>query len=70
MPLWDSQLVLSIDPLHVEAILNRAIPRYESGDLEGACANYYHALSINPRYTEAYYNRAVARRAAGDLQGV
>ena len=40
----------------------------ESGDLQGAIADWSKAIEMYPQYAYAYYNRGLARRESGDLK--
>ncbi|WP_233508270.1 tetratricopeptide repeat protein [Spongiactinospora gelatinilytica] len=55
---------LAADPRLGPAWANRAIARYETGDLEGAVDDLTHALELEES-AELYFNRATALRALG-----
>ena len=41
--------------------------KYDKGDLDGAIADYTHAIALDPKLAKAYYNRGLARYDKGDL---
>jgi tetratricopeptide (TPR) repeat protein len=51
------------------AYINRGFAKSDSGDNQGAIADYDKAISINPAYPEAYNNRGYVKQKLGDNQG-
>ncbi len=49
--------------------LSSADQKYETGDYQGAIADWGKAIEINPQYADAYYNRGNAKRDLKDYQG-
>ncbi|WP_028952052.1 tetratricopeptide repeat protein [Synechococcus sp. CC9616] len=47
-------------------LYNSGIDKSESGNLEGAIADWTKAIEIYPRFTYAYYNRAIAKHELQD----
>ena len=45
------------------------VSKYQSGDNQGALADYNRAIQLNPRYALAYVNRGVIRSALRDSRG-
>jgi len=48
---------------------NRGYAKQAKGDLDGAIADYTHALELDPKHASVYNNRGNAKRAKGDLDG-
>jgi tetratricopeptide (TPR) repeat protein len=48
---------------------NIGFVKFREGDVDGAIAEYAHAIALNPNYGLAYRNRGEARRKKGDLEG-
>ncbi len=55
--------------LTAEEWFNSAYNKGESGDYQGAIADYNQAINIKPDYADAYYNRGIAKKNLGDKQG-
>ncbi len=55
--------------LSAEDYFYRGYAKHESGDLEGAIADYTEAIHLNPQFAEAYNNRGAARAKQGDHIG-
>ncbi len=53
---------LKIDPGYADALLNRGVAKYETGDAIGALGDYNAALEAKSNYLEALFNRANAYR--------
>ena len=49
--------------------LSNGIKKFESGDFQGAIADYDRAISINPNTPMSYYYRAKAKSKVNDNQG-
>lgn len=58
-----------LDESDVTAYFNRAITRYDLGDLVGAITDYTEVLRIDPDNDVAYNNRGLARYDLGDRNG-
>src|SRR2546421_2135171 len=43
--------------------------KYRRGDLDGAIADYTHAIELDPKFARAYENRGVAKGAKRDPDG-
>lgn len=52
-----------------EIFANRGVARFEVGDIDGALADFEHALELDDELVAAYLNRAMVRRATGDVDG-
>jgi tetratricopeptide (TPR) repeat protein len=50
-------------------LVNRGIEKAQNGDLDGAMADFNHAIELNPKDDAPYYNRAQARRLKKDTAG-
>ena len=50
-------------------LYNSGIDKAESGNLEGAIADWTKAIEIYPRFTYAYYNRGFVKHELQDYQG-
>lgn len=48
---------------------NQGGAKQTKDDLDGAIADYNHAIELDPKYVGAYYNRGAAKQAKGDLDG-
>ena len=48
--------VIALDPQHVEALVNRGMIAFESGDLESAVGLFRRAVAIEPDHALAHYN--------------
>ena len=55
--------------LSPQSIFNQGYDRYESGDYQGAVADYDKTIQLDPQFANAYYNRGHAKRDLGDFQG-
>jgi len=51
------------------AYAKRGKERLNSGDFDGAIADYSKAIEMNPEFVDAYAQRGVAREHKGDMQG-
>lgn len=51
------------------AYYTRAYTKEKKGDLDGAIADFNHAIEINPKHAEIHVNRGVAKAKKGDLDG-
>lgn len=62
---------LSLFPLQVSAqeFFDRGLEKQNSGDYQGAIADYDQAIKLNPDDADAYNNRGLARSALGNKQG-
>src|SRR5438093_169952 len=52
-----------------ENLVNRGIEKAKNGDLDGAIADFDHAIELNPKDDAPYYNRAQAKRLKKDTAG-
>src|SRR5437667_9864535 len=57
------------NPKQAGAYNNRGNAKGAAGDLDGAIADYTHALQLDPKLAEAYYNRGNAKRDKDELDG-
>ncbi len=48
---------------------DRGLAKHRKGDLDGAMADYNHAIELDPQYAIAYNNRGNIKLAKGDLNG-
>ncbi|MEA5619449.1 tetratricopeptide repeat protein [Cronbergia sp. UHCC 0137] len=69
-----SELLQEISPklaqaMSAEDYYNRGIDKYNSGDKQGAIADYNEAIRLNPDDADAYNNRGNAKSDLGDKQG-
>ena len=64
-----SKLNNETSELTAEEWFNSAYEKGESGDYQGAIADYNQAINIKPDYADAYYNRGIAKSDLGDKQG-
>ena len=62
----DFDEAIRLKPDFAYAFNNRAVVRYDKGDLEGALKDYDEAIRLKPDYSEALYNRSIVRHAWGD----
>ncbi len=60
---------LQMCPGNTVARFKRARGRGDSGDTDGAIADYDRAIAVNPRFAAAIHNRGWMRHAKGDLDG-
>jgi tetratricopeptide (TPR) repeat protein len=49
--------------------IDRGIAKHRKGDLDGAMADYNHAIQLDPQNANAYNNRGNIKLAKGDLNG-
>jgi tetratricopeptide (TPR) repeat protein len=56
---------LALDPGSLEALVNRAVLAFETGDVEGAVAGLDRALELSPGNPDVLYNRGFAHEKAG-----
>jgi tetratricopeptide (TPR) repeat protein len=54
--------------LSAEQFFNRALKKYNSGDLQGAIEDNTHAIQLKPDYVDAYNNRGSAYYDQGDFK--
>ena len=54
--------------LNARDYYNYAIAKIESGDYQGAIADFDQAIKLKPDYVEAYYNRGIVKHDLGDYQ--
>jgi tetratricopeptide (TPR) repeat protein len=52
-----------------ERYYESGLKKQQAGDLDGAIADYTHAIKFNPNYTEAYNNRGYIKGAKEDHDG-
>jgi tetratricopeptide (TPR) repeat protein len=52
-----------------QAYENRGLVKQRKGDLDGAIADFSHAIELDPRLADAYQNRGLAKSSKGDSQG-
>jgi len=52
-----------------ENLVNRGIEKAKNGDLDGAMADFDHAIELNPKDDAPFYNRAQAKRLKKDAAG-
>src|SRR5205809_405260 len=57
------------NPKQAGAYNNRGNAKGAAGDLDGAIADYTHALQLDPKLAAAYENRGNAKRDKGDSDG-
>ncbi|MDP7647000.1 MAG: tetratricopeptide repeat protein, partial [Candidatus Woesearchaeota archaeon] len=65
-------VVLSTQAAHAQSAadyVNAGIEKGESGDSQGAIADFTKAIEINPQYAIAYSNRGNAKYDLGNYQG-
>ena len=65
-------VVLSPQAAHAQSAadyVNAGVEKGESGDLQGAIADFTKAIEINPQYAIAYTNRGFAKSNSKDYQG-
>src|SRR5689334_15031791 len=65
-----ASLVLSADtkPGQMSAVelYNRGVDKLDTGDYQGAIADFTQALQLNPNDADTYYNRGYAQHTLGD----
>ena len=49
-------------------LLNSGVDKAQSGNLQGAIADWTKAIEMNPMYAKAYFNRGVAKKNLKDYQ--
>ena len=49
-------------------LLNSGVDKAQSGNLQGAIADWTKAIEMNPMYAKAYFNRGVAKENLKDYQ--
>ncbi|WP_051410953.1 tetratricopeptide repeat protein [Synechococcus sp. CC9616] len=49
-------------------LLNSGVDKAQSGNLQGAIADWTKAIEINPMFAKAYFNRGVAKKNLKDYQ--
>ena len=60
--------VARANPPFVE-YFNQGVERMNSGNYQGAIADYTKAIEIDPQYANAYVNRGIDRKIINDLKG-
>lgn len=50
---------IAYNPAHFDAFYSRAIAREQTGDLDGAIADYGAMIHLDPDFTETYWNRSM-----------
>lgn len=60
--------IIRTQPYHADAYFGRANCREQSGDFEGALADFRSAHHLNPELTEAFFNSAVLEYNLGDYR--
>ncbi|MEG3440421.1 toll/interleukin-1 receptor domain-containing protein, partial [Pannus brasiliensis CCIBt3594] len=63
------KIVEVIPKLSAEEFLDRGLAKYNSGDYQGAIADFDRAIQLQPDYANAYYNRGRAKYKSEDKQG-
>ncbi len=64
----DCNQAIALNPLFVEAYVERGVARYKLGDARGTLQDCNQALSINPQFVQAYYYQGRARYRLGYTQ--
>ncbi|MAV10977.1 MAG: hypothetical protein CMN96_05960, partial [Synechococcus sp. MED850] len=49
-------------------LLNSGVDKAQSGNLQGAIADWTKAIEMNPMFAKAYFNRGVAKKNLKDYQ--
>jgi tetratricopeptide (TPR) repeat protein len=57
------------EKLTANDLVERGLAKNDKGDLDGAIADYNHALELDPKFIRAFGNRGEARRTKGDMDG-
>ena len=57
------------NPDYASALYNRALARYNKGNLDAALKDYSEAIRLKPDDTDALYGRSLVRYDKGDLDG-
>lgn len=64
-----SRRYITLNPTDANAYLDRGMTRYNSGDKQGAIADFSQAIKINPQNADIYNERGITLAELGNIKG-